>query len=245
MTPYALWRLAARATGFLTKRTLGRDFDAMMWWGCDVAFSAPPGRGVSLTFDDGPHPEFTPRLLDELARLDLRATFFCVGRQAQMHPDIVRRAVAEGHEIANHTMNHPDLHLVSPARLRAEVSDCQAVLRDILGRDVPLFRAPYGRFRWDLRHPEAFGLQRLVRWDVGPDPLSRSSESYVQSVMGAVHDGSIVLLHDNLLGIEATHAREAVGAVISAVPAIASGVRGRGLAFATVSEQFAGAKLPS
>jgi peptidoglycan-N-acetylglucosamine deacetylase len=239
MLAYPLWRSFARVTGFVGKRTVGKDFDELMALGCSVVRSGPPGSGVALTFDDGPHPEWTPRILDALASHGVAATFFCVGDNAAAHPDLVRRIAAAGHEVGNHTQTHPDLHLVSPARLKREITQCQGVLEDLLGRPVPTFRAPYGRFRWDMKDPQALGLRHLVRWNVAPDPLSGRAADYAAVIEARTDDGAIILLHDNLCGVKPALAGEAIPAVIGSLPTVLPALLRRGFRFRTVSDQLA------
>ncbi len=98
---------------------------------------------VSITFDDGPDPEWTPQILDILKTKGVKATFFLVGAQAEQHPDIVRRIVREGHEIGIHTYTHPNIALISDERLRVELNATQRLIESITGRSTILFRPPY------------------------------------------------------------------------------------------------------
>src|SRR5262245_35801576 len=99
--------------------------------------SAP---ALSLTFDDGPDPEHTPRILDQLSRLGVRATFFVVGERAAAHPDLVKRIVNEGHEIGNHTWTHAAPHLIRAPEFLDEVVRTAWLLRDICSVDCRLVR---------------------------------------------------------------------------------------------------------
>src|SRR5204862_1967634 len=100
---------------------------------------------VALTYDDGPDPGITPRLLDVLGESDTKATFFIVGECAVAHPEIVRRMAEDGHSVGTHSMHHRDLRRVSVALARAEVNEARRAVEDIVGRPVPLFRPPHGR----------------------------------------------------------------------------------------------------
>ncbi len=109
---------------------------------------APPRRNqIALTFDDGPNPVATPRLLDVLAHHGVRATFFLIGNFARREPGLTRRIVAEGHLVGNHTLSHPWLPRLSAARIRREIAGCNHVLEDILGQPVRSFRPPHGARR--------------------------------------------------------------------------------------------------
>jgi peptidoglycan/xylan/chitin deacetylase (PgdA/CDA1 family) len=124
---------------------------AAMWPGSQLfgrTLIAPrrPGE-LALTFDDGPNAAWTPRLLDILAGYDVRATFFLVGSHAQAEPELVRRIVAAGHLIGNHSWSHPNLALTSARRVREELTRTNQTLEEIAGAPVRYFRPPYGARR--------------------------------------------------------------------------------------------------
>jgi peptidoglycan-N-acetylglucosamine deacetylase len=121
---------------------------------------------IALTFDDGPNDAATPELLDLLARHGVRATFFAMGNFARLRPELVRRVVAEGHLLGNHTMSHPALSIASGARVRAELAECNAVLEEITGKAVRYFRPPFGARRpLVLRAARELGLTPVM-WNV-------------------------------------------------------------------------------
>ncbi len=128
---------------------------------------APPHPDqIALTFDDGPNPAATPRLLDVLARHQLQATFFLIGKFARQQPGLTRRIAAEGHLVGNHTMTHPWLPRLSSARIQQEIADCNHVLEDVLGAPVHFFRPPHGARRPAvLRQAAALGL-RTTMWNL-------------------------------------------------------------------------------
>src|SRR5579864_2217566 len=124
-------------------------------------------RCVALTFDDGPDPVYTPKLLDLLREKGVKATFFVIGKHTDQHPEIVRRAWAEGHLIGNHTWSHyPLFCFLMPGRLRAEIERCTESIRRSCGSPPHLFRSPVG-----LRHPllapylENAGLE-YISWSI-------------------------------------------------------------------------------
>ncbi|MFZ0270786.1 MAG: polysaccharide deacetylase family protein [Acidobacteriaceae bacterium] len=117
----------------------------------------------ALTFDDGPNDPWTPRLLDLLARHEVRATFFLIGRYVRQRPDLVRQIRDAGHLIGNHTVTHPWLAVASARRVREELAGCNAALEDVLGRPVRFFRPPHGSRRPDvLRTAGELGLKPVL-----------------------------------------------------------------------------------
>lgn len=122
------------------------------------AITAPARRGeLALTFDDGPNPAWTPRLLDLLAEHDVRATFFLMGAHAQAHSDLARRVAAAGHVVGNHSWSHPNLARSSAARVREELKRTQETLEQIVGAQVRYFRPPFG-----ARRPVVFRMARQL-----------------------------------------------------------------------------------
>src|SRR6202047_5526552 len=102
------------------------------------------GPYIAMTFDDGPSPETTPRLLDILKQRNIKATFFMIGQNAERNPAIVKRILAEGHEIGNHSWPHPQLSKLSDDRVTAEITKTQAAIKDASGYAPTLLRPPYG-----------------------------------------------------------------------------------------------------
>ena len=152
------------------------------------------GDVVYLTFDDGPHPDYTPQMLDVLARHDARATFFVVGSLAQAYPDIIQRIAAEGHTIANHTWKHEDLAGLSRAAFDETISRTQMVLGDLA---TPCLRPPYGSIdaftrEWASDH----GLS-LLTWDATPsDWLRPPAEEIADYIVQWARPGVVLLMHD-------------------------------------------------
>jgi peptidoglycan-N-acetylglucosamine deacetylase len=152
---------------------------------------------VHLTFDDGPHATWTPQVLDALRRHGARATFFVVGTEVQRYPHLVRRALAEGHRVENHTMNHRRLDLLSASGVRDELLGCDRAIRAAGGPPTTCFRPPYGaRSTTVLQVAADLGL-RMLWWTVDPGDHSRPGTSVIVSrVLSAVRPGSVILLHD-------------------------------------------------
>jgi peptidoglycan/xylan/chitin deacetylase (PgdA/CDA1 family) len=153
-------------------------------------------RCLALTFDDGPVPG-TAELLDVLRRRGVHATFFVVGRNAQAHPDLLRRMVREGHVIGNHTLDHADLTRLDAAGVRRELARTNAIVRRVTGTAPTLLRPPYGATdRTVARVARSLGLAQ-VTWDVDPvDWRTRTTRAVRVRVLRSAHRGGIVLSHD-------------------------------------------------
>ena len=166
--------------------------------------TAPPRPGeLALTFDDGPNPAHTPRLLDILAGHDVRATFFLVGRYAQAVPDLVRRMVQEGHLIGNHSWSHPNLAFLSAARVQDELRRTSDTLAQLTGQPVRFFRPPFGGRRpFVLRTARELGMVPVM-WNAITTDWSEPSATRIASrMMGKIDRNQArgfatnIVLHD-------------------------------------------------
>jgi peptidoglycan/xylan/chitin deacetylase (PgdA/CDA1 family) len=155
-------------------------------------------RGVALTFDDGPHPEGTPALLDLLGEANVRATFFLMGEQAERWPELARRTVAEGHEVALHGHRHRNLLRVPPRALAHDLDHGAKVVEETSGRAPALYRPPYGIFS-----PAGLAIVRKRGWR--PLLWSRwghdwrrfiTPERIAGEVTSDLSHGDVLLLHD-------------------------------------------------
>lgn len=153
---------------------------------------------VALTFDDGPHPDHTPRLLDRLAHLGIPATFFVVGREAERHPALVERIVAEGHAIGHHSWHHAEPTATSPRVLMVEVQRCRDLLAALVGRDVHRFRPPKGAVTAAKLGALWRAGQQVVLWSADPRDYAMASAAPLAAWADAAapRGGEIVLLHD-------------------------------------------------
>jgi peptidoglycan/xylan/chitin deacetylase (PgdA/CDA1 family) len=179
---------------------------------------------IALTFDDGPNDPHTLRLLDVLARYGAKATFFLIGKYVRRRPDIARAIAVAGHEIGNHTYSHPNLILVSAARLRRELEDCNKALADELGPRPALFRPPFGGRRPNvLRTARALGLQPVMWSITGYDWNAPSADHIVGKVTPGLKSrrAEIVLLHDGGhlgFGADRSHTVEATRRLLEMYP---------------------------
>jgi peptidoglycan/xylan/chitin deacetylase (PgdA/CDA1 family) len=187
------------------------------------------GPYIAMTFDDGPHPLLTPRLLDMLKARGIKATFFLIGQNAAEYPDIVRRIAAEGHEIGNHTWNHPQLTKLSPAALREEIDRTSSTIAEIIGKPLLVMRPPYGATSSYINHwmNREFGM-KVILWSVDPlDWKYRNSARVERQILAAAQPGAIILSHD----IHAT--------TVAAMPNVFDSLLAKGYRFVTVSELIA------
>jgi peptidoglycan/xylan/chitin deacetylase (PgdA/CDA1 family) len=179
---------------------------------------------VCLTFDDGPHPELTPRLLDLLAELNVPATFFLIGREVEKYPDVVRRIVANGHAVGNHSYSHPPRETLTSGAAATEVRLGSEAIARIVGKPPTLFRPPRGqvtaRDLWRLWR----GGLTTVLWNVDPKDYNKSSAGDVRDWFRGrdLEGGDLVLFHD-------THPL-----ALEVLPDLVASARDRGLEFTTV-----------
>jgi peptidoglycan/xylan/chitin deacetylase (PgdA/CDA1 family) len=136
-------------------------------FGKTIRHTASP-RKLALTFDDGPNPAITPKLLDLLDHHRARATFFMIGRFVRCCPELANEVQARGHVLANHTETHPKLIWLSPAGVREELAQCQDALQAVTGEPAKYFRPPYGlRNPWVVSTARSLGMQ-TVMWTLIP-----------------------------------------------------------------------------
>ena len=156
-----------------------------------------PGRVIALTFDDGPNPDWTPQVLDILRTFAVKATFCTVGYNQRRYPDLVRRELAEGNTICNHTSHHAMLDRVPPDQVTAEITDNAADLRAITGQDAQFFRAPGGRLTPQVIEVAHRIGERVLGWNIDPkDYLRPPPEVLRDRILAAAKPGAVVILHD-------------------------------------------------
>ena len=184
---------------------------------------------VAMTFDDGPSAVLTPRLLDILKQRNIKATFFVLGQLVQEHPEIVARAVAEGHEIANHSWDHKALNKLGEGGLQHELADTSAEITKATGKPVTLMRPPYGATNPRLNRAieKEYGM-KVILWSVDPLDWKRPGPQVVeQRILAGAKPGAIILSHDIHPG------------TIDAMPATLDALTAKGYKFVTVSELLA------
>lgn len=200
-----------------------------------VPIEAPEqARRIALTFDDGPSAPSSELMLDTLARLDIRATFFSVGQMVGWYPDITRRAHAEGHVIANHSMYHSRRQSLGLGGVR-HVEQAQDEIERAIGRRPALYRPPWGwTTPWEHRRARGLGLT-IVGWSVYPDDWmapETPAATTARQVVDRCAAGSIVLMHDATSNLRVCTKTQSAAAVTLAV----NEFRADGYEFTTISE---------
>jgi peptidoglycan-N-acetylglucosamine deacetylase len=182
---------AASAAGYQSMAPTGQ------WFGHTFTGLGRRSKHLALTYDDGPNDPHTQHLLDVLARHNVHATFFLIGRYVQQRPGIVRELVEAGHVVGNHTFTHPLLTFKSARELWSQLENCAGALTDAVGEHSNLFRPPFGGRRpavW--RIARQMGLEPIM-WNVtGYDWDASSAEQIERKVASQVRGGNVILLHD-------------------------------------------------
>ncbi|HWO43480.1 MAG TPA: polysaccharide deacetylase family protein [Candidatus Eisenbacteria bacterium] len=195
-----------------------------------VETSAPV---AALTFDDGPSPDTTPRVLEILRRHRARGTFFMVGEAASLHPELVAQVVEEGHAVGSHTWSHASLPMLKTTERLEEIRACEAVLP--LSRPR-LFRPPYGHQNWPCRCLTLSLGYEVIAFSVhAEDWLDRSAPWMARRLVDKIRPGSIVVLHDRICRNILASGKEDRSAMIAALDQALDRLAGR-FAFVTVPE---------
>jgi peptidoglycan-N-acetylglucosamine deacetylase len=221
------WMAAAAAPGLWGAYT----------WGSHLLTLASIRRGprerhaISLTFDDGPDLDWTPRVLDVLAREGVRAAFFLIGQRARRAPELARRIAGAGHDLGNHTWSHRSLWRCGPAHTEREIQDGHTAIADAAGEPPRFFRPPWGKTNLAM-----FGVARqldtpCVFWTVQPesrrpvDPAEQARRGIARARAGAIYD-----LHD------ADGVPGAGGRLVEYLPTLVAGLRAQGYALVPLRE---------
>ena len=221
--------VATAAAGYQSMAPTGQ------WFGHTFTGVRRPSRQLALTYDDGPNDPHTLRLLEILARHNVHATFFLIGRYVQQRQDIVRELVQAGHVVGNHTFSHPLLTFKSPNELRTQLGNCDRALTDAVGQHSNLFRPPFGGRRPAvLRIARQMNLEPIM-WNVtGYDWNAPTVEYIEQKVTRGIRGGDIILLHDG--GHHAFGADRS--ATVTATDRLISRYKSEGYEFVTIPKMM-------
>jgi peptidoglycan/xylan/chitin deacetylase (PgdA/CDA1 family) len=199
-------------------------------------------RQLALTYDDGPNDPHTLRLLDVLARHEVRATFFLIGRYVIQRPDIVRQIAQAGHAVGNHTFTHPLLTFRSDAEIRRELTGCHTAIAEAMGEHSNIFRPPFGGRRPAvLRIARELGLEPVM-WNItGYDWSAPPAETIERKVSGKIRGGDVILLHDG--GHRQMGADRAQ--TVTATDRLIARYKSQGFEFVTIPEMTATSNTPA
>lgn len=202
----------------------------------DVVFRVDTDKKlVALTFDDGPHPYFTPMLLEVLSQERAPATFFLLGRQVEKYPRIAARIVREGHELGNHGYSHRAMRFLSWKDIYREIRKTERLVAYHVGVKTTLFRPPYGEIVPMIVNVNRYAGYKLIRWSIDPKDWdqSRNAATIAEHVLTAVKPGDVLLFHDG--GRNQEEAIQAVRQIIRVL-------KKQGYQFVTVSQLLKNAK---
>ncbi len=152
---------------------------------------------IALTFDDGPH-EMTLLVLDVLKKHNAKATFFCIGKNIETHPDILRKVIEDGHTVGNHTYSHvPFFDFYRKDQVIAEIQQTDALVESVLGKKTNLFRPPYGVTNPSIRRALAITKHKTIGWNIRSlDGVVKTEDFLLNRIIKRIKPGGIVLLHD-------------------------------------------------
>jgi peptidoglycan/xylan/chitin deacetylase (PgdA/CDA1 family) len=228
--------VAAVSAGYQSMAPTGQ------WYGRTFTGLPRGTNQLALTYDDGPNDPHTMRLLEVLARHEVPATFFLIGRYVQQRPDIVREIVKTGHIIGNHTFTHPLLTFKSSAEVRKELTECHSAIQDAVGQYSNLFRPPFGGRRPAvLRIARELDLEPIMwnvtgyDWDVPPAAVIE------KKVSSQIRGGDVILLHDGghkQMGADRSQ-------TVLATDHLITRYKSEGYDFATIQQMLEGAQALS
>lgn len=228
----------------ITTATIGLAFGLWFWWACSEPYSTffrpvlirgpQDGKRVALTFDDGPAAGFTEQVLAVLRDYHVPATFFVCGKNVENHPDLLRRIVAEGHAVGNHTYSHPFVYFKSRRRIAEEIDRTQAAIEKVVGFRPAIFRPPYGA-RWFGLVPALLERRmHLILWSATGYDWKNDVRGIIESAVSELKPGAVILLHDGRetrAGKEIDRSR-----TVLALPGIIAKAREQGYSFAPLEE---------
>lgn len=208
--------------------TFPKPFEVML-------YGKPKRKEVALTFDDGPDPVYTPQILDILDQNHIKGSFFIVGENAELHPEIIERLFKEGHEIGSHTFTHPNVASISPIRTKMELNANQRLFQEITGHSMTMFRPPYAADAEPSTPNELLPILRaqslgytMIGELIDPEDWQRpSSQKIVNRILKQLPNGNVILLHD---------AGGNRSATVAALPQIIKALKQRGYTFTTIGD---------
>lgn len=190
---------------------------------------------VALTFDDGPSPVWTPKILDELKKSGVKATFFMLGKHVLQYPDVARSVVNRGHEVGIHSYEHRNYIFYTKHEVKNDLEYTQKIIKDVTGKDTILFRPPKAWLsKREKKKIKEFGFE-VVLWTLNSKDWVTFDDKYmIRYIIKNIRPGDIILFHDSggVFGTEGGSRQETV----KAIPALVEKLEEKGYKFATVSE---------
>jgi len=155
------------------------------------------GKKIALTFDDGPH-EITPQILALLKQYNAKATFFCIGKNVETHPEILKQTFEEGHIIGNHSYSHSHFFdFYGKEKVKMELQQTDTIIKGIIGQQPSFFRPPYGVTNPNIRRALETTNHKVIGWNIrSMDGVSKDEKSIYNRIIKQITPGSIILLHD-------------------------------------------------
>ena len=190
---------------------------------------------IALTFDDGPSPKWTPKILDALKKAEIKATFFMTGRHVKEYPDVAKRVADEGHCIGNHGYAHNVVFYYKPAEIEEEIKYTEHIIKEITGETTKYFRPPKAWLRSRIKKTIKEMGYETVLWSLNSKDWVTFNHRYISSVLKRlVRKGDILLFHDsgNVFGAEGGDRSQTV----ATIPLLAKKLRKKGFQFVTVDE---------
>jgi peptidoglycan/xylan/chitin deacetylase (PgdA/CDA1 family) len=190
---------------------------------------------VALTFDDGPSPEWTPKILDELKKAGVKATFFMIGKYVEKYPQIARRVAEEGHDIGNHSYDHKVLIYYRMKTLEWEINEAEKVIKDVTGVETHYFRPPKAWLTYKEKEKIKEMGYEVVLWTLNSKDWVTFDDKYiVKFLVHNVKPGDIILFHDGggVFSTEGGNRRETV----KTIPQLVEKLRAKGYRFVTITE---------
>lgn len=204
-----------------------------------VIFSRKTGKKqIALTYDDGPNPNLTPKLMEYLKENNVPATFFMMGEMVKAHPAMVKALADNGFELANHTYSHPDLRKLSEEKILEQLQDTHDQIKEASGIDVKYMRPPFGAHNSKVDAICKKMGYKIINWSVDTnDWRNRPTSALVNTIMSGASDGAIILMHDR------KHAGKET--VLEATMQVVPQLRAKGYTFVTVGELLGEAGAPA
>lgn len=191
--------------------------------------------GVAITFDDGPHPVYTPQILDVLKQRHAKACFFLLGKNVEKYPEIAKRVYDEGHEIGNHSFNHKMLPFLNAGELKKEIETTEDAIQKAAGVHAAYFRPPYGFYNEMVRKEVLSGGYTMVLWNASSkDWMNPGGEKIAKTVSRHLKPGTILLFHDG--GSVARGMGVKRDSTVQSLPLILDALEKKGLKVMTLKE---------